>query len=66
MLLDEYFSDVALATELGKKPRTIKSWRDQRVGPPVTYLGGKPFYRKESVKNWLLSREGKGPRLSAA
>ena len=59
-LLDEYFSDHDLAAELGIKTRTTKSWRDQRKGPPVTYISGRPHYRKESVRKWLQSREGKG------
>lgn len=58
-ILSNYFSVVELATQLGKKPRTLKGWRDRRIGPPVTYLGGQPFYRKEAVKSWMLSLEGK-------
>ena len=65
-ILDDYFSDKDLASELAKKPRTLKAWRDRRIGPPVTYLGGRPYYRKAAVEEWLLSREGKGPRASAA
>ena len=42
---------------MGVKTRTTKSWRDQRKGPPVTYIAGKPHYRKEAVRQWLLSRE---------
>ena len=65
-LLDDYYSDVELADELGKKPRTIKAWRDRRTGPPVTYISGKPYYRKNAVIDWLLDREGKGLRGCAA
>lgn len=64
-ILDDYYSNLELATELGVKLRTTKSWRDQRKGPPVTYLSGKPYYRKEAVKRWLLNREGKSLRIFA-
>ena len=35
-LLEDYYSDTELCDEMGVKPRTTKSWRDQRKGPPVT------------------------------
>ena len=66
MLLDDYFSDAELCAELNVKPRTTKSWRDARTGPPVTYITGKPFYRKESTRAWLLKREGRSLRRGAA
>ena len=56
-LLDDYYTDPELAREMGVKPRTTKSWRDKRTGPPVTYIAGKPHYRKEAVRQWLLARE---------
>ena len=65
-LLDDFYSEDEFAEEVKRKPRTLKSWRDQRKGPPVTYIGNKPYYRKASAREWLLSLEGKGPRRSAA
>ena len=65
-ILDEYFTDPEFAAEMRVKPRTTKLWRDQRTGPPVTYIAGKPHYRKEAVRSWLLKREGKGLRRGAA
>ena len=59
-LLDEYYSDAELCEQFDITPRTSKSWRDQRSGPPVTYIKGKPHYRKKAARDWLLSREGKG------
>ena len=59
-LLDDYYSESQLADELDVKPRTLKKYRDDRTGPPVTYIRGKPNYRKESTRNWLLAKEGKG------
>lgn len=57
--LNDFWDDDGAAAYLGMKARTLKDWRDRRVGPAVTYIGGKPFYRKESLKKWLLSLEGK-------
>lgn len=56
-LLDDYYTDPELAREMKVKTRTTKAWRDQRKGPPVTYIAGKPHYRKEAVRQWLLARE---------
>lgn len=56
-ILDGYFTDAELARQLGVKPRTTKSWRNQRKGPPPTYLSGKPLYRKAAVMQWLRARE---------
>lgn len=58
-ILDDYFTNNELCNELGIQPRTSKSWRDARIGPPVTFLRGKPHYRKAAVRDWLLSREGR-------
>lgn len=60
--LEDYFTEEQAAAYVNRKPRTIKSWRDERRGPPVTYLFNIPHYRKESLKAWLLSLEGKPPR----
>ena len=59
-LLNEYYTDAEFCEELNIKPRTSKRYRDERIGPPVTYIKGLPYYRKESTRQWLLSREGKG------
>jgi len=56
-ILEDYYNDPEFAGEMGVKTRTTKSWRDKRTGPPVTYIRGKPHYRKEAVRQWLLDRE---------
>lgn len=57
-LLEEYFTEQQLAAELGITTRTTRRYRNDRIGPPVTYITGKPHYRKESARQWLLAREG--------
>jgi hypothetical protein len=59
-LLDDYLTEAELCEELEIKPRTAKDWRDKRIGPPVTYIKGRPHYRRGGARDWLLSREGKG------
>jgi len=59
---EDFFDDAAAASYLGKSPRTLKAWRNKRVGPPVTYIMNTPYYRKTSLKAWLFSLEGKPAR----
>jgi hypothetical protein len=61
-ILADFFSEDALAHELDKGVRTIREWRRLCLGPPVTWIGRTPYYRIESVHNWLLSREKKALR----
>ena len=59
-LLSDYYSDAEFCEQMDIMPRTSKRYRDERIGPPVTYIKGKPFYRKVSIRKWLLAKEGKG------
>lgn len=60
-LLDEYFSDHTLAAELGVHHRTVYRWHILREGPPATVIGRNRYYRKDSVRDWLKSREQTRP-----
>ena len=66
-LLDGYVSREQLAKELGKALRTIDRWERRRIGPPRVVIGRMILYRKEAVREWLLSQEcqrnGKNARL---
>ena len=59
-LLDDYYDADQLSAELNRTPRTLCDWRTKRKGPPVTRIGNRPYYHRDSVRQWLLSREGKG------
>ena len=63
-ILEDFFREEALAAELDKGVRTVREWRRLCLGPPVTWIGRTPYYRIESVKNWLAGREKKAPRAS--
>lgn len=61
-ILSDYISDEELAEELRVHPRTLKAWRAKGIGPPVTWIGKKPFSYLPSAREWLRSREQRMPR----
>ena len=42
---------------LGKTTRTLKRWRQRRVGPPVTIIGRTVYYSISGTDEWLRSLE---------
>jgi hypothetical protein len=54
-LLSGYVREIELARELNKHPRTLKRWRDLRIGPPFTMLGPQPIYPVNGVRTWLAA-----------
>lgn len=56
-LLDDYYSTPELSAELGVCVKTIERWTRLSEGPPLTKLGGKTYFRKDSTREWLKSRE---------
>jgi len=54
---DDYYSEATLANELGCHKRTLKRWRNLHEGPPHTTIGRAIYYRREAVRDWLISRE---------
>jgi len=56
-LLADYLDRPTLAKKIKKTPKTLERWESQRIGPPVTRLGRKPFYNINSFRSWLKSRE---------
>ena len=56
-LLEGYVNREQLAKELGKTLRTIDRWERRRIGPPRVVIGRMILYRREAVREWLLSQE---------
>ena len=56
-LLADYLTPAQLAAELGKSVRTIARWDRLRIGPPKTVIGKKPYYRRESARQWVMRQE---------
>jgi len=56
-ILAGYLEEDELATELKKKRRTLRLWRQKRTGPPWTSCGDTILYARDSVIAWLKSQE---------
>ena len=56
-LLAEYATEDQCAAEIYKSKRTMARWRRLNMGPPVTYIGQTPMYRRASVAAWLIEQE---------
>ncbi len=58
-VLDDFIEKRDLAAQLGNSARTLDRWETRRLGPPRIKVGKKILYRKQSVIEWLASRERK-------
>lgn len=56
-LLADYWSEAELAKEINKSLRTVRKWREQKIGPPYAMLGKTPIYPKPGSRDWLKSLE---------
>ena len=65
-LLDDFLPEDQTARELGRCPRTLKRWRNLREGPPFIRIGRQIFYRRDAVREWLVSREEAAGRRDAS
>jgi hypothetical protein len=52
-----YSSELETAEELNVSVRTLRKWRQLRIGPPYTEIGRQIYYSDESRAAWLKSRE---------
>ncbi len=57
LITGEYMRPSELARELGVSLRSLHRWHNLRCGPPRVVVGRKILFRRESVREWLLSRE---------
>jgi hypothetical protein len=60
-LLAGWISRDSLAQELCITADTLSRWEARREGPPCMRIGRKVFYRRNSVEQWLISREQSQP-----
>ena len=56
-LLDEYLTATECAVELRISPRTLERWHRLREAPPRVVLGRRILYHRETVRQWIRSRE---------
>jgi hypothetical protein len=55
--LAQYSTEEETAKGLGVCVKTLRNWRRDKRGPPVTYVGNKPYYFGPSVEKWLKQQE---------
>jgi predicted DNA-binding transcriptional regulator AlpA len=56
-ILSEYLTLNEAAEALGLSTRTLVRWGQLRKGPPVTRIGRRSYYRKGSIREWLIEQE---------
>lgn len=56
-LLADWISREQLARELGLTYDTLSRWEARQIGPSCTRIGRKVFYRRDTVRAWLLAQE---------
>jgi hypothetical protein len=57
VFLADYDNEEVAATGLGVCVKTLRNWRRDKRGPPVTIVGNRPYYFRPSVEKWLRSQE---------
>ena len=64
--LDGFVTRAVLAESLNVTPRTLTNYEKLPNGLPSMELGGKKYYRLESIRKWLDARERRpNPRRRA-
>lgn len=55
----EVLTPAKLGRMLGKSERTLRRWRELRVGPDWFGVGRGVRYRLETVRRWMAEQEGR-------
>lgn len=56
-VLSGYLTVKQTAKQLNICTRTLVRWDSLRIGPPVTMVGRRKYYRITSVQDWLIQNE---------
>lgn len=57
-ILADYLSAEQTAAELRVSPRTLARWGNQPEAPPSVRLGGRRYYHRARLREWIARREG--------
>jgi hypothetical protein len=60
--LINYNTEDEQAAQLGICTRTLKNWRRDRKGPPITVIAERIYYYRPSTEKWLRDLEEAGDR----
>jgi hypothetical protein len=52
-LLEDYWTEDGFAKEIKKAERTLRKWREQKIGPPYANLGKTVIYPKPGARDWV-------------
>jgi hypothetical protein len=61
-LLEGWLPEDETAKALGVSVRTLRGWRQKRIGPAWTEMGKRKFYRTTGIPEYLQAQERKPPR----
>jgi DNA-binding transcriptional MerR regulator len=53
MTSENLISVAEAARKLGKKPRTLRLWRERGYGPPFKLIGRTPWYSPADIDRWI-------------
>lgn len=56
-ILEDYITRDELAAELRITARTLIRYENEPDGLPNMVLGGRKYYRRDAVRDWLRKRE---------
>jgi hypothetical protein len=54
-LLGDYWTEDGFKKEINKSKRTLRTWREQKIGPPYAMLGKTVIYPKPGARDWVAS-----------
>ena len=57
MLDDEWMSEAEAAAEVDKAVRTLRKWRQKRIGPPYAYFGRTVKYHRPTFLEHFKSSQ---------
>jgi hypothetical protein len=63
-VLADYLSEEKLAAQLGINLRTLRRWRDKRLGPRFIMKGRQLIYNRDDIAAWLRAGGTAAPRPS--
>jgi hypothetical protein len=52
-MLDEWMSEAEASAEVDKTVRTLRKWRQKRIGPPYAYFGRTVKYHRPTFVDYF-------------